>query len=143
MIYQPRPSAGVVVMDDEGRILLIHRADDQTWGLPGGGVEPGESWSQAAVRECREETGWLVRIVGLFGIYSDPRTQIHVYPNGRAVHFFGAVFKGELIELMGEPSDESIEVGFFPLYELPGPIFLADQPIIDGLLSSGESPFIS
>ena len=110
--------------------------------MPGGGVEPGESWSQAAIRECLEETGWLVQIVGLFGIYSDPKTQTHIYPNGRAAHFFGAVFNAELIERIGEPSDESMEVGFFQLDQLPGPIFPADQPVIDGLSSSEQGPFI-
>ncbi len=73
--YSLRPVSGVVVHDDFHRILLVRRADDGTWGLPGGGVELGETWSQAAVRECQEENCWLVRIVRLFGVFSDPNTQ--------------------------------------------------------------------
>lgn len=65
--YSTRPTSGVVVLNDMGQVLLIHRTDDGTWGLPGGGVEPGETWSQAAIRECQEETGWLVRIVEQVG----------------------------------------------------------------------------
>lgn len=53
-----RTTSGVILSDTNGRVLLTRRADDDTWGIPGGGVEPGESWREAALRECREETGW-------------------------------------------------------------------------------------
>ena len=129
-------------MDDADRVLLTHRADDGTWGLPGGGVEPGESWSQAAVRECREETGWLVRVVGLFGVYSDPGTQAHLYPDGRCVQFLGVVLQAETVKCVGEPSDESVEVGFFQLDDLPEPLFEPDRPVIADLSSSERRPFI-
>ena len=89
----------------------MRRAEDASWGLPGGGVEPGESWSEAAVRECREETGWLIRVTGLFGAYSDPRSQVHVYPDGRAFHFFGVVFTAEVAQEVGSPDDEVMAVG--------------------------------
>jgi 8-oxo-dGTP diphosphatase len=140
--YSLRPSSGVVVLDDKGRVLLIHRTDDGTWGLPGGGVEPGETWSQAAIRECQEETGWLVRIVELFGVFSDPKTQAHIYPNGRAVHFMGVVFRAELVEKVGKPSEESVEVDFFWLGDLPEKLFQADVPVLECLSSKEKGPFI-
>ncbi|TDD14182.1 NUDIX domain-containing protein [Nonomuraea diastatica] len=89
-----RVTAGVVLRDAGGRILLLRRAEDATWGIPGVGLEPGESWSEAALRECREETGWEARIDGLLGIYGDPATQLHRYPSGSLRHFVGAVFLG-------------------------------------------------
>lgn len=64
--------AGSTVFDDGGRILLVERADDGTWGLPAGYVDPGESPAAAAVRETREETGLDVEVVGLVDVYSRP-----------------------------------------------------------------------
>lgn len=69
---QTGATAGVVLEDPHGRMLLMRRRDEDTWGFPGGGLEPGETWAQAALRECREETGWEARITGLLGVYSDP-----------------------------------------------------------------------
>jgi 8-oxo-dGTP diphosphatase len=140
--YSLRPSSGVVVLDDKDRVLLIHRSDDGTWGLPGGGVEPGETWSQAAIRECKEETGWLVRIVELFGVFSDPETQAHIYPNGRAVQFMGVVFRAELVEQVGKPSEESLAVDFFQLENLPAKLFKADVPVLECLSTKEQGPFI-
>ena len=56
-----RPSVRVLMIDDADRLLLFsagQRADGSLrWFAPGGGVEPGETFEQAAVREIREETG--------------------------------------------------------------------------------------
>lgn len=56
---------GAIVLDEEGRILLVRRANPPSrglWSIPGGRVEPGESDEQAVVRELAEETG-LVGVV--------------------------------------------------------------------------------
>ena len=66
------PSAFAAVRDITGRLLLVRRCDTGDWELPGGHVDPGESATDAAVRETAEESGITVEITGLVGIYTDP-----------------------------------------------------------------------
>lgn len=62
VVRLPRPAVGVIVRDDDGRVLLLrrHRFITDTWGweIPAGRVEPDETLEQAAERESIEETGW-------------------------------------------------------------------------------------
>src|SRR4051794_11641248 len=67
---EPVVCAGAVIRDDAGRLLLIRRGRQPSlglWSLPGGRVEAGESPSQAAAREVREETGLVVEVGALVG----------------------------------------------------------------------------
>lgn len=59
------PAAGAVVVDDDGRVLLVQRGHEPErgrWTVPGGRLEEGESAAEAAVREVREETGLEVEV---------------------------------------------------------------------------------
>ena len=56
-ITHVKVGVGVIILDDSGRILLEKRRDNGMWGLPGGGIEPGESIYETALREVEEETG--------------------------------------------------------------------------------------
>lgn len=53
----------------DGKILLIQRADDHTWAIPGGLLEVGESPASGAERELWEEAGVRGKAVRLLGIY--------------------------------------------------------------------------
>ena len=66
------PSVNVVVVNDAGEILMIRRSDNGNWAVPGGAIDLGESLTQAAARETREETGIECQITGIVGIYTDP-----------------------------------------------------------------------
>lgn len=64
------PCVGVVILDDERRLLLVLRGYAPSagrWSIPGGRVQPGETLEQAAVREAREETGLDVTIGRVVG----------------------------------------------------------------------------
>lgn len=67
----------MAVVVNGGRLLLIRRSapeGDLVWALPGGGVEPGETVGQAAVRETLEETGLTVKVVEELGERVHPDT---------------------------------------------------------------------
>jgi mutator protein MutT len=65
----PTPIA-IAVVEQDGRFLIGRReagiALAGMWEFPGGKVEPGETPEQAAVRECLEETGLAIEIVGRY-----------------------------------------------------------------------------
>jgi 8-oxo-dGTP pyrophosphatase MutT (NUDIX family) len=65
----PIPSCDAAVIDDTGRILLIRRADNASWAMPGGGIAVGETPVQAAVREVLEETGIRCEPVAFVGLH--------------------------------------------------------------------------
>jgi ADP-ribose pyrophosphatase YjhB (NUDIX family) len=79
------PAAFAVVRNSSGRILLVRRADDGYWELPGGRIEVGESASAAVIREVREEARVAIRVTGIVGVYSDPR-HVLVYPREAAIY---------------------------------------------------------
>jgi 8-oxo-dGTP diphosphatase len=50
-------AAGGIVLDDEGRVAIVHRPRYDDWSLPKGKLDAGESFEEAALREVEEETG--------------------------------------------------------------------------------------
>ena len=104
------PSANVVVVNDAGELLLIHRTDNDNWALPGGAMDLGESLVDTAVRETREETGIACEVTGLVGIYTDPRHVILYTSNGEARQEFSVVFTARPISGVPTTSSETREV---------------------------------
>jgi len=104
------PSANVIVVNDDGMILLIRRTDNGNLALPGGGMDLGESITQAAVREVQEETGIEVEITGLVGIYTNPRHLIEYTSDGEVRQEFSIVFTARPTRGEAATSDEASEV---------------------------------
>jgi 8-oxo-dGTP pyrophosphatase MutT (NUDIX family) len=104
------PSANVVVVNDEGALLMIHRTDNDNWALPGGAMDLGESIIDTAVRETKEETGIDCEVTGLVGIYSDPKHVILYTSDGEARQEFSIVFTARPTGGVPTASSESREV---------------------------------
>jgi 8-oxo-dGTP pyrophosphatase MutT (NUDIX family) len=104
------PSANVVVLDDAGAVLVIHRTDNDNWALPGGAMDLGESLVTTAIREVKEETGIDCEVTGLVGIYTDPKHIILYTSDGEARQEFSVLFTARATGGTPTPSSESREV---------------------------------
>ncbi|WP_054705195.1 NUDIX hydrolase [Bacillus sp. JCM 19041] len=95
-------SAATIVVNSKQELLLI-KGPRRGWEMPGGQVEVGESIQAAAIRETREETGIDVEIIRFCGVYQNINQSIC------NILFLAKPIGGE-----PTPSEESLEVGFFP-----------------------------
>jgi 8-oxo-dGTP pyrophosphatase MutT (NUDIX family) len=103
------PSTTAIVTDQDGRIALVHRRDNKLWALPGGGMELGESITDCAVREVKEETGLDVTVTGLSGVYTNPRHVIE-YSDGEVRQQFSLCFTTTLTGGALRTDEESSDV---------------------------------
>ncbi|KKI91383.1 NUDIX hydrolase [Bacillus sp. SA1-12] len=109
---------GIIIEDNE-RILLQHRTDEDNWCIPGGLMEIGETFEETAKREAFEETALRVKDLELFGIYSGEKCFVQ-YPNGDKVFSVQIIFKAK--QYTGELKQKDIESRehrFFRKTELP------------------------
>ncbi|WBW97025.1 NUDIX hydrolase N-terminal domain-containing protein [Oceanirhabdus sp. W0125-5] len=109
------PKVGVngVVFNKEGKILLERRVDDNSWAIPGGWAEIGESPQESVKREIYEETGLNVEVKEIIDIFTrlpgecgQPHTTYHI------------LFHCEVIDGNLKTSFESTEVGFYDYHEI-------------------------
>ena len=98
----------------ENKILLVKERGDG-WTLPGGWVDPGESPSEAAVRETKEESGYEVNAVRLMAIYDRDRQGHPPCP----FHVYKLIFLCDLVGGSARTSLETDAVDFFGEDELP------------------------
>ena len=114
------PSVNVVVVNDTGAILMIRRSDNENWAVPGGAIDLGESMTQAAIRETKEESGIDCEITGLVGIYTDPKHIIFYTSNGEARQEFSILLTARPTGGAPTPSDETTEVRWVRPSEVTG-----------------------
>ena len=111
------PAAGALVFDQQGHVLLQQRIDNQQWSAPVGGIDPGESPSDAVVREVWEETGVLVEPVRVLGVYGGPRFR-HTHPNGDRTASLAIIFECRALDGAPTPDGiESMDAKFVPAQE--------------------------
>lgn len=128
--------AGTVLTKNDDSILLIHRTDNDTWGIPGGALELGESLEEPAKREMYEETNLEITDLKLFDIFSG-EDYYYKYPNGDEVYNVVAIYTTD--NYCGEIKADGIEssdVSFFGLDDLPDNINPVDRIILDKFINS-------
>ncbi len=121
-IDQLRVAVCAVVWNDAGEVLLQQRGDNGYWGLPGGGVERGETLHEATVREVWEESGFTIEPGRLVGVYSDPLLhQIVRYPDGNVIHYVTIVLEGRVVGGAPTLCEETRALRWATVTELPEP----------------------
>lgn len=131
----PVPAVGVVCLRGD-EVLLIRRGTPPRqgeWSLPGGRIEPGETATDAAIRELREETGVEARLTGLLDVVDG------IFPTaGR--HYVLIDYAAEW--LSGEPvaGDDALEARFVPLDQVAALIDWSETRRIIALAASRRTP---
>ncbi len=113
----PLSTGDAAIIDATGNILLIRRADNQKWAMPGGAMSVGETPAEAVAREAFEETGVRVEPVAFVGVHDSRRcgtiARFHLYhflflckplnPSTHALHPAGQAGSGP-VAFEHEPS---------------------------------------
>ena len=101
------PSVSIAARDEHGRVLLARHLEGDLWVLPGGTIEAGETPSDAAVREMWEETGLLVELTRLVGVFGGAEYIIQ-YQNGDRTSYVMALFEATVVG--GSPRPDGVEI---------------------------------
>jgi 8-oxo-dGTP pyrophosphatase MutT (NUDIX family) len=122
-----RPAAGIVPVDEAGRVLMVRQYRYTTgvlsWEIPAGGVNEGEDCAAAAGREMREETGWEAQRI-------EPLYRYHP-SHGSSSQTFN-LFVGRGLKQVGEFDRKEIHsIGFFRRDEIEG--MMTRNELVDGL----------
>ena len=137
-----RPGVSAIILTPEG-VLMQRRSDNNLWGLPGGSVEPGESVTDALVREVREETGLEVAATRLVGVYSAPALgQVVTYPDGNVIHYVSSSFECRIVGGTLACGDESLELRWYDPRRLPTDIVTMHRVRIEDALVRQTEAFV-
>ena len=111
MVFQDfyRLSSHAVIFNEKNEVLLLKAIyADCAWGLPGGGLDIGETIHEALIRECKEELGCNIQIDYLSGVYFHSAVTSHAF-----------IFRCHLLENQSiRLSSEHSEYKWFALNDL-------------------------
>lgn len=134
--YQnPTPTVDIIIEIDE-RIVWIYRENSPCgWAFPGGFVDVGETFEEAAIREAEEETGLKVELQDLLYAYSHPSRDERQH---NVTVVFTACASGE-----PRAGDDAIKARLFDLHTPPTPLVFDHQEILQDYLmfrNTGQRP---
>jgi ADP-ribose pyrophosphatase YjhB (NUDIX family) len=110
------PAVGVdaFVQNDAGEVLLIQRADNNLWALPGGLCEIGQTTAEAALKELYEEAGLRGEVVRLLGVFDN-----RIWGTRSKVHLNNIAYQVRCQSLDAKVGTECIDYAFFAEDALP------------------------
>lgn len=113
------PAAYALVRNSVGQVLLVRRADDGNWELPGGRIDVGESACDAVVREVAEEADVDIKVTAVSGIYSHPGHVLD-YPGERTYQQLAICFHARAFDDIHARPDgtETTAAGWFDSEQL-------------------------
>ena len=131
MQYKLWKGASAIIIKDN-RVLMIRTIDSNSWSIPSGGVEDGETVEEACIREVAEETGYEVKIV----------KELHTKKT--IIKEYKVTTKYFLCEITGgdiqykDPDEEIEEIAWMNRNEISKLIYTypEDREVIEQLLSS-------
>lgn len=119
-----KPAASVAILNSRRELLMLCRRDNEKWTMPGGTMEYGESLTDCALREVKEESGLDVKIKDIIGTYTDPNIKV-AYSDGEVRQEFTIVYYGEALNYEVVHDDESSQFQWVPLNKI------VDLPLAD------------
>lgn len=119
---------GIVFNHQKDHILLIKRRDVPMWVLPGGGIDTGESPSEAAIREVFEETGLTVVV----------KRHVSTYTPINSLANLTFIYECTIKEGSLKIGTETRDLAFFPLTHLPIPFFFIHRDWLDDALKNSS-----
>ena len=131
-VRRTAPAVAVAVVE-QGRILLVLRKYEPMvghWALPAGFIEGHEAPAATARREAQEETGLLIRPVGLLGAFPG---------GGPGARVLLLVYRGVVEGGQLSPGDDASDAGFYPLGALPQPLAYGPHRRVLEILRREES----
>jgi 8-oxo-dGTP pyrophosphatase MutT (NUDIX family) len=123
----------IVVLNDQGQVLLVRHTYSPGWILPGGGVERGETLRVAALRELIEEGGIVAKDLTLHGMFSNER----IFSGDYVACYIVRNFQQQA----WKPDLEIAESKFFTLDNLPNDVTGGSKRRLDeifGRIDMGE-----
>jgi ADP-ribose pyrophosphatase YjhB (NUDIX family) len=120
----PYSVVDTAVFDDAGQLLLIQRADDGLWALPGGACNVGEVAATGAAREVWEETACVVEINQFLGVFDSRSSKVNTLH-----HLYAFLFSGHIIEGTPQVTSESRDVRWFSPDTIPWDALSGDHGV--------------
>ena len=137
------PAVAAAIFNEKGEVLLQRRKDVNKWCIISGHVEFGERIEDAILREIKEETNTEATLIRFIGVYSSPGSQTYDYQSKTIQYvtsYFEAKLTGEISP--GFSNNETQELKFFPLENIPADMALINSNWLADALNETEMVFI-